>query len=267
MRKTLFFLLMPLLAFADAKEFAALEGEPSSYIEECVSAITGDLIIDQHDIVVQGVEALPLRRRYISREVENPYYKWTPFPHCIARFDSLWQKFCIFEPNMLPINYNLQVTREGKPTGCYVPAKGQFKKGITSHTHLDGRSFNPQKNSLKTTSEGFRIDLPNGTRREYRYWKKLPGGVAIGNIVVGDSDHYYYLEKETLPSGNYLKYSYSFQKENIPLQKIQLLSPSGKEYAHIRVWAEGGIITLNTSDSRKLEYHFDKIEVPKKRAL
>ncbi|MGE5196602.1 MAG: DUF6531 domain-containing protein, partial [Anaerolineae bacterium] len=46
---------------------AVNEGEPSSIVEGCVNALTGDFVIQQDDLVVPGTEPLILPRTYISR--------------------------------------------------------------------------------------------------------------------------------------------------------------------------------------------------------
>ena len=86
MRFLLFFL--PILGFAHtAQDNANLAGSPSSYIEGCVSAITGDLIIDQCDHIVQGASPYPLHRRYTSSKSENPDLPYKILPHFYCRYN------------------------------------------------------------------------------------------------------------------------------------------------------------------------------------
>jgi len=89
MRKILYFFLIitsTLLSnqASTPQELASLQGESSALICDCVNAITGDLIFDQYDAIVKGAQPIPFRRRYISREIENPKLAWNPLYHHFA---------------------------------------------------------------------------------------------------------------------------------------------------------------------------------------
>lgn len=104
----LLLLLFPVLVLANTpQEYATLAGDPSSYIEGCVSAITGDLIIDQYDAVVQGAQPYPLRRRYISSDSSNPALPYKVLPHFYCRYYFIIDILKITEPNRLEITYEL----------------------------------------------------------------------------------------------------------------------------------------------------------------
>ena len=50
---------------------AALEGEPSSIVHGCVSAITGDYVESEADIIIPGVDPLVIQRTYSSTPVTD----------------------------------------------------------------------------------------------------------------------------------------------------------------------------------------------------
>ena len=50
----------------EALSLASLEGEPSSIVHGCVSAITGDYVESQVDLIIQGIEPLYVQRSYCS---------------------------------------------------------------------------------------------------------------------------------------------------------------------------------------------------------
>ncbi len=136
MRLTLLFLL-PVLIFADiSQEYATLAGEPSSYIEGCVSAITGDLIIDQYDAVIQGAELLPIRRRYTNGQRNSKI-----LPHAIAFFISSEDLLIAREPNYLTIPYCKHKHR-------FVPDPEALSKGITCQPILGRGKYDPWKHCL-----------------------------------------------------------------------------------------------------------------------
>ena len=47
-------------------ELASIQSEPSTLIYGCVNAITGDLIFEQLDMVVKGVQPISIPRKHIS---------------------------------------------------------------------------------------------------------------------------------------------------------------------------------------------------------
>ncbi len=50
----------------EALSLASLEGEPSSIVHGCVSAITGDYVEGQTDLIIPGIEPLYVQRSYCS---------------------------------------------------------------------------------------------------------------------------------------------------------------------------------------------------------
>ena len=188
MRRFLLLFLIPILAFAEdsAKEFASLEGGPSSYIEDCVSAITGDFVFDQHDTVVKGAQPFPFLRRYVSREVESFSCCWVPFPHLIGVHIGQTKCFRVLEPNMLQIEY-LPTKKQGG-LRHYYPNFLQSKKGITSRAHLGARHYDPFKNHITRKKGAFTLHLQNGTKRFYQKYevRKAPNTGFFGPINLKD---------------------------------------------------------------------------------
>ncbi|MDN3505828.1 MAG: hypothetical protein P0S96_01195 [Simkaniaceae bacterium] len=55
------------------QDLATMQGDSSALVCGLVNAITGDLVIEQADIVVCGAQSLPIMRKQTSRESANPY--------------------------------------------------------------------------------------------------------------------------------------------------------------------------------------------------
>jgi hypothetical protein len=82
MIKRLLILIFPLLLFSsdyDPQLLSDYGGDPSSLIEGCVNAITGDFIVRQDDLVVKGFEPIQIPLHYSPRDirdVESTYGGW-----------------------------------------------------------------------------------------------------------------------------------------------------------------------------------------------
>ncbi len=81
MRNLFFFSLLSITSlFASPKDpysLAVTEGEPATFIEGRVSAITGDLYLQETDAVVQGYVPLRLPRQYLSGDGEGRLAGWS----------------------------------------------------------------------------------------------------------------------------------------------------------------------------------------------
>jgi hypothetical protein len=97
MRKIIFFLLLPFLAFADnetdsignsGNSLASLEGDPNTIIHNCVNVITGDFVDLETEIEIPGSDSLTLHRFYCSsNDSSETWYRAWRFNHdlCFIR--------------------------------------------------------------------------------------------------------------------------------------------------------------------------------------
>src|SRR5689334_14932427 len=87
--------------FSDVKAayaFAVSEGEPSSIVSSCVNALSGDFVVSQDDIIVEGVEPIQLNRSYFSGTGRGRFAGWFIHRHLKARF--------------LPLNDTIYITEK-----------------------------------------------------------------------------------------------------------------------------------------------------------
>ena len=85
-----FFFLLLLVVFSlhadpkDSYSLAVKEGEPAALIGGCVSAITGDLYLNEVDVIVQGYVPLRLPRQYLSGDGMSALAGWSFIDHLNA---------------------------------------------------------------------------------------------------------------------------------------------------------------------------------------
>ncbi len=233
--------LLPILIFADtAQDNANLAGSPSSYIEGCVSAITGDLIIDQCDHLPIGAISYPLHRRYTSSESENPDLPYKILPHFYCRYSRKKDRLKIPDPDYLDIHYKKSGNNR------YLPIK---EKGSCNRPCQNIAEHHPEKSVI--------VHHPDGTKRTYRFFKKS-----------SKTDHYI-IETETLPSGARVHYHLAGElidkiTINAPTSH-QMLSEVNIHYEHKEKplgikWAY-----FSASDGRELKYKLSKHSRPNKK--
>ncbi|NGX45622.1 MAG: putative deoxyribonuclease RhsB, partial [Chlamydiae bacterium] len=255
MRLILLFLL-PILVFADiSQEYATLAGEPSSYIEGCVSAITGDLIIDQYDTVIQGAELLPIRRRYTNGQRNS-----TILPHATAFFISSEDLLVASEPNYLTIPYSKHKHR-------FVPDPEALSKGITCQPILGRGQYDPTKNSAELKrKDHLIIRTSNGGERHYRYWRTSGKNFFVRLVYNGNATvQNYLLEKEILPNGQTIHYVYEKGKEHAQyIREITIKSPASSQTLSRALFEANETETkIQTSDGRQVCHTYTKRRLPK----
>ncbi|NGX60198.1 MAG: putative deoxyribonuclease RhsB [Chlamydiae bacterium] len=263
MRKLLFLFLFYCISLhsenSSPQELASMQGDSAANVCGCVNAITGDLVFEQSDLIVQGAQKLPFVRKHTSREAINPDLSWKPCSHDVAISQSysidptIPQQLFIKEPNGVTIKYCLAGEKK-KGTLIYLPFPVQFESGISAYCqdHLGGR-YHPKQNIVFWLGGAFVLKTSSGETRRYRREKekleKLEEGLYAATC-------YFYLEKEQLSNGNILTYKY----EKDQLKEIKTRTPSDKKtYCSLKFTHEkDGKITVASSDLQKLEYTFKK---------
>ncbi|MCB1074570.1 MAG: RHS repeat-associated core domain-containing protein [Simkania sp.] len=206
----------------DPYEMAVFGGEPSSVIDGCINAITGDYFISEEDWVIPGLEPIVIRRKYLSRHCEEDFGGWELFFNHLKiqrvkvtdgcrllqvpdkQGFHLWYVGSFYKRRF---NYELHGDYPEALTNCYTG-------------ELNGRmnAFNQKVRQDPDNWDVILIDAADGTRRAYRLLDKKANT--------------YYLLWESLPNTNRLHYHWEDVCEEKRLKKIVTTDAGGKrQYA------------------------------------
>ncbi|NGX59573.1 MAG: putative deoxyribonuclease RhsB [Chlamydiae bacterium] len=271
MRKLLLLLLLFCISLfpknSTPQELASMQGDSAAYVCGCVNAITGDLVFEQLDLIVQGAQKLPFIRKHTSREATNPDLSWKPCSHDVAISQSfsidptIPQQLFIKEPNGVTIKYCLAGEKKKGKDLVFLPFPVQFESGISAYCQdqLGGR-YHPKQNVVFWLGGAFVLETSSGEVRRYKREKeethKLEEGLYAATC-------YFYLEREQLSNGNILTYKY----EKDQLKEIKTRNPSDKKtYSSLKfAHKKDGKITVTSSDQQKLEYIFKRYRLSRKK--
>ena len=216
------------------------EGDPATNICHCVNALSGEFYISEDDLVVPGTEPLRIHRFYTER---SGYRNLVPHSR-IVRFDAS-REILGWEPTGAELNYRMV----GPHT--YKIRPEDFDVGVTNLAggEIGGRSnlknqtiFSPVTYNQGITSVYPAIlTTPNGTKRRYEYVQKNHG----------------FLTEEELPNGNHIVYTYDNQ---LSITEIKSQNPSKTvTYAWVKISNSGSDTLIETSDGRRLTYHYNHL--------
>ncbi|MCX6989648.1 MAG: hypothetical protein NTX49_01065 [Chlamydiae bacterium] len=266
------------LLFSDTSQdvFSRADGEPSSYIEGCVSAITGDLVILEEDIHVEGLVPISIKRQYVSSQYKTD---WTFYEHLTASFVNGVILISTKEPNGTRLVYRLsnedhkrftdgkkrkhliKLKKKGwvKPFD-FILTEGCKSIGLANSSKggISGRA-NLKNNRIELDVEGevFSVISGDGTTRIY----KLISGQKDKNKP-GDSV-FFHLQEEILPSKQVICYFYDKYHR---LDCIATKSPDrNKVYASVRISypdhkKDPDHFRMETSDGRSLFYKSHRLK-------
>ncbi|MBS0652618.1 MAG: RHS repeat protein, partial [Verrucomicrobia bacterium] len=270
----LFFCLILLPLFADPKDpyqLAVTDGEPSALVAGCVNAITGDLYLDEEDVLVQGYIPLRLPRHYISGDGVGTMASWSFLDHLEAKYKGgeAEHQIKIWDPNGSSYTFRCsadEVQRHLKKkshTPKFRPPPPQETPGMTNTAHGEISAHHNLKNAcVRLEGEGkyFTVYCPDQTTRRYKihhahkHFKDVFKKEEEKKLV-------YLLESETLPSGHRVFYSYDQEDR---LTSIRTTNPGGNKtyaaatfrYLH-RHKRNGPDVDIELSDGRTLRYRFE----------
>ena len=259
----------------DPYELAAFGGEPSSIIEGCVSAISGDYFFIEDALVVKGYEPIHLQSRYISREGERPSGGWNILEnHLIARLFVMKSPMgkmyqlelrdksgvtLIYTDNLMSqskkdkFRYNL-LSSLGGLTNC---SRGEIGARLNLKNNVVYRDQNDLKQII--------VKGADGSERCYRCKESLKfekHSKKMSQKVIP-----FFLSSEILPNGNHVKYEYAQIHGAWFLESITTKSNDQKQvFAWVRFEYNYPDrdhffgITAKTSDNQVLQYTFDPHE-------
>lgn len=261
MLKKLFFCLLIFLGFsqvlfADLKDPSILsvtEGEPDLNIVECVNALTGDFLVQQQDLVIQGAEPLPLRRFYISGDGEGELRGWVFYPHQKLHFTDGDKSVSISEPNGSTFHYirepghkKSKKNKHKKDKQKKISYSIDLSRGVVNTAHGEISARHNVKNNVlvKTGDKTFELNCADGSVRHY--------------VRTSQNDALYLLHWERLPNKNLITWIYD--KKGV-LKIIATKNPAGnKTYASATFHYTKGSknFVIQTSDEREVKYEFKK---------
>ena len=234
---------------SSAEEIASLNS--NLLIEGFVSPLSGQVSINETDLVVHSAQDIQLMRNYVpprvmgkysSNEKEDHFHlakdllsqparNWLQLPHLLAGYNINSPHFQIRDPAGFVLEFSIHEN------------KGILKTDSLGMSNLNGdkpsASADLRNIELILESDSAHITWPDGTKRIYRKWSPL----------------IYRLEKELLPNGKALQYTY-----HLPgLAKITATNHSGTvPYASIqRVNAHHYL----GSDGRETRFEYTSMKV------
>ncbi len=265
-------ILLPLCADPkDPYQLAVTEGEPSALVAGCVNAITGDLYLDEEDVLVQGYIPLRLPRHYISGDGMGKMASWSFLDHLEAKYKSgeTEHQIKIWDPNGSCYTFRCSadtVQRHLKKKSHvpkFRPPAPQETPGLTNTAHAEISAHHNLKNAsvrLEEKGKYFTVYCPDQTTRRYKihhahkHFKDVFKREEEKKLI-------YLLESETLPSGHQVFYHYD-RKDR--LKSIRTTNPSGtKTYASAtfrylhKHEHNGPDVDIELSDGRTFRYRFE----------
>lgn len=271
----LFFSLVIFSVHADSKDsysLAVREGEPAALIGGCVSAITGDLYLNEVDVVVQGYVPLRLPRQYLSGDGKGELAGWSFIDHLNAVYkggDSE-HKITIQEPNgstfifKCPAEEVYNHFRKKKHPPKFRPPSGNDTLGLTNTSQGDISGRNNLKNAyVRLEQEGkfLAVYCSDQTVRRYKVHQKHK---HFKDVFKGEESKkiQYLLESETLSSGHQILYHYDREDR---LESIRTTNPAKtKTYAcatykyHHKHADHIPNVDILLSDGRTLSYRYEE---------
>lgn len=91
----------------DPFQQANLTSEPSAYVEGCVNAITGDYVMQEHSLIVQGIEPITMNLSYVSSSPKALFSGWSFQQNVSLIFHSKSGSFSCAEKNGVRLDFNI----------------------------------------------------------------------------------------------------------------------------------------------------------------
>ncbi len=261
MKRALFFFLISYRFLWS--NLATTENHPSSLVEGCISAITGDAYVAEEDMVIAGAEPIHLRRYYISAQGMGT---WRYFNHLVVLREG--DHFRVTESNGTSLVYVYD-----KKTDRYLPDLKKSQKGLTNTARGKISGLTNLKNQYLTKNhKGLFVHAPDGSERLYTRHSKRTYILDIGS---GDIryDSCLLLQYEQLPNENYIFYDWFEDGRpkkiySTDAKKKTIFAWAKIEYDHeIRITSEtdvrgieirGTDFEIKTSDGRRLTFEHEK---------
>ena len=212
--------------YSEETTLAAIEGEPSFTIDQCINPISGDYLISETDLIIPGYEPIYFNRTYASGAQEGREARFSILPHIYMHFIRPKNKktdplvLSVAEPSGGMVSYKNLVANHGKDRYEFFPMLGKATKGLTNtgRGEISSQTNISRNRIVLDKSQGaYILTTCNGTKRYYKKPCHTP---------------FAYLEKERKPNGNWVFYEYT---EYYTLKEIRTTNPNNtKIYAKVR---------------------------------
>ena len=236
----------------------------SFLIKDLISPLSGQPSLRKTDLVVRCAQDIRLERIYMPPHIQYPLHKE-------EKHQNRWDQYCLFNSIMknykgwrvFPHQYvqvypQKKIVRVSDPNGLTVEFHSTKKTsqlisdtyGMTNTSgEIPSGIYDPRNTKVYLDHKRYQVTVnaPDGTKRIYRC-----------HLDLGKEYAFYKLEKEILPNGKVLKYSYDKARR---LSKIESLSPDASViYASIELHGEpeNGKCTYTSSAQDKVTYYFEK---------
>ena len=259
----------------DASFFAITRNDPSALIDGCVSAITGDFILSDEVIEVKGAEPISFTMHYLSTKSDQGgvFHGWFADSHLLA--EAKWTlpsnasshktheydiAVTVIEDDYIPLLYRRQGAQTNTSTGLSTLRlevdEKDFLENLQENTYTNVQAHYAMRRQyidMDYKGKSFVVFSPSGRKRQYKR-------IVHPEHSRGKKDTFTYrLEKETLPNGNQIIYTYeSLQSRHLTSIKTQNASGTST-FAWIRFhfWGrEKDLLQAETSDGQLITYVF-----------
>lgn len=269
----LLFAMLFICSMCRGDGFADVECEPSTLIEGCVNAITGNYITSRVDLVVGQIQPIRLIRNYA-----------TPIKHKLPKSIVRWHKhaagwslldFVVAErsdgyaPSIKLCDTNgacLTFIPQAKDKKAWIQSKQALEDGCCNSSRgcISGNHDLANFSIDKACDKSFELLCPDGTKRYYSF--------QIGRT----QSAYFLLDRERHPNGNWTRYQYVKEYKNPKhedafsrfaftrgLKRIETTNASGScVYSWINITHSSektSNVLVETSDGKWIKYKFKSL--------
>lgn len=245
-------------------QIATLANDPDSLVGGLISPLSGQLTLRQIDMVVKGAQNITLSRLYIPPWIPETFQhhnqtpeEWQKFHLCAHLKDNYqgWKFLPHYKLQYTPRPWNAEV-RLTDPNGTtldfYIKPKGETELVLPPYAisnaigDTPSGKHDPRNTQIFQTGNQITVYAPDGTQRLYdrKGWMK------------GRTSQLYLLQKETLPNGKILKYTYNRKMEPIA---IQSMDPKERHtYATITIENTIENTQFTASSGQTTQYNYEK---------
>ncbi len=255
-------------------DIAVTENHPETLVDG-VSVITGDLYLQEEDLVVKGVEPIRLQRSYISNKGEG-FWQFHSYHQAIV--SEYTNRIDLIQPSGTKLTYTRTDYEDVYTPFRLEEVDGQDLKGWTNTASGKLSAKTNLKNQRIVMAEDgktFIVFAPDGIKRKYHiYERKVRGFLKKAKRALkwifqnpeqkkkAGLPKTYRLIREELPNGNRIIYDWPDEEDDV----WEIRSTSHYEdvtYAWIRFYPHMGRgntgrnnYGVETSDGRHFEYRF-----------
>jgi YD repeat-containing protein len=255
-----------LLYLSTPEQIAALTAHHSDLIGGVVSPLSGQPVLREIDLVAKGAQEVNLRRVYLPFQVPQTFPKhrhcqveydkkflydlardhykgWQFFPHIRLQWTLSSRRVRLADPRGVTLDFLLsgpQLSQTTLASHSYGISNVSGEEPSGKHDSRNTRISYDEPNGIMT------VAAPDGTMRVYRHSEKV------------DQNDFFLLEKEILPNGKRIRYSYNEKRK---LCRVESLDPQERNvYASLRIegspWEER--CHFVSSSQTSADYRFEK---------